>query len=313
MNRELTARVLTGTSAGVWLVVLASPLGWLFALGVGLVVLVSGAWTWWEWYYHSRFATHYREFAELHGWEYTERTQAYTGRFEGYPFGFGVDRHQVDVVSGTLNGAACATFAHRFMDAVNDYRHRTFQVTVVEIPVDLPRVDIVPENTASRVLTQLGGFDISTESYEFNRRWRVLSEHRSYALSLLDPRMIERLTWADTDGMAIRIDGGAVLMWQTGRRDSDDLAHRLGVLTGIARRIPHHVVRDYIEQGHSRERDQAPAEGPPDWATQPHGLTQRKYTGIESTLARRPETTTRGALLGALDWVSDWSGRWDDL
>src|SRR5690606_28546797 len=101
------------------------------------------------------------------------------------------------------------------------------------------------------------GRDVNMESYDFNRRWHVKCDDLKYAYDLLDPRMIERLLWEDTRDMAIRVDGGAIMMWQAGRYGVEDLAHRLGVLTGIARRIPTHVVRHYLELGAAVHRGPA--------------------------------------------------------
>jgi hypothetical protein len=169
------------------------------------------------------------------------------------------------------------------VDSDGNESKEPFQVTLVELPVVLPRLELVPETIAERFLKSLGGGDLDVESHQFNRQWRVLCRDARYAHAVLDPRMIERLVQPDATEIAIRIEGGAVLAWQPGRRGTDTLARRLGVLTAVARRIPEHVVREYRERG---ELNVPGAERPfpptaPAWATTPGALTGGKATGIE--------------------------------
>jgi len=232
----------------------------------------------------------YADFALLHGWDYAPRSFDFNTRFATAPFGVGSKMHQTDVLRGTLNGLECATFTHHYQTGHGEPGETTeymFQVSLAELPVNLPLLDLIPESLAQRAAKTMGAMDIEFESYEFNRRWRVRANDRRYAHDLLDPRMLERLTQPDAQGAVIRIEGGAVMTWQAGRVGLDGLATRLGVLSAIARRIPDHVLRDHTERGFGSQRDKysgtedrhRPLKGP-DWAVTPGALTSGRYTGL---------------------------------
>lgn len=259
-----------------------APWAWLFVL---VLVLSAGV----LWLVDSRQAARqgreFSHFAQTHGWEYVRSSREYNTRFHSFPLDAAAASAQENVLRGSLNGVRCATFTHVriIRDSRGNESREPFQVTLVELPVVLPRLELVPETVAERFVKSLGGGDLDVESYEFNRRWRVLCRDPRYAHAVLDPRMVERLLQPDALDLAIRFEGGAVLAWQPGRVGTDTLARRLGVLTGVARRIPEHVVREYRERGAlnvpGAERPFPPTA--PSWATTPGALTGGKATGIE--------------------------------
>lgn len=258
---------------------------WLIVAG-GILALAGLIWAAYDLVRSHRMHDEYREFAQRHGWTYANRSYEFNHRFSGFPFGQGSSRRQESVLQGTFNGQRCATFAHVFEIRRRGDRSamatQAYQVTLAELPVALPRIDIVPENVPAAIAKALGGGDVDVESHEFNRRFRVITQDQRYAHAVLDPRMIERLLYPDMDGLGVRIDGGAVYVWSMGRQGADSLAHRLGVVSGIARRIPDHVLRQYKELGyHVREGDAwtRPLSGPA-WATESGALTSGRYTGV---------------------------------
>lgn len=272
------------SAVAMMVLVFSDGAGWLLATSA-VTIVCGGAWSFYEFTRARRMRDEYQEFAATHGWEYLERSFEYAPRFSGFPFDTGSALRQEAVVRGTFNGQQCATFAH-----VYEVKHDrnapptpySYQVTLAELPVALPRLDIVPQDLPATFAKVLGGRDIDVESYEFNQRWRVLCDDARYGHAVIDPRMIERLLQADVDGMAVRIEGGAVYVWSQGRRGADDLARRLTVVSGIARRIPAHVIREYTELGYGVRRGDAatrPLDGPA-WATEPGVLNSRRYTGI---------------------------------
>lgn len=256
-------------------------MAWMWALGV-LLTLAALAWGGWDAWRAMRHGDEAREFAATHGWEYVPRIYEYNSRFWAYPFGEGEARRQESVLRGSYDGQRCATFSHVFetrSDKNSAPVTHAFQVTLAELPVALPRIDIVPQNAYQQVLKALGGKDVEVESHAFNERWRVRANDARYAHAVLDPRMVERLTWLDVEGASIRIEGAAVYVWGSGRRGTEDLAKRLGIVTAVARRVPAHVIREYRELGYGTAEPGAPLKGP-DWATQGGVLNSRRYTGI---------------------------------
>ncbi len=278
---------------------------------VGLLAAVAaGVWAVFQVVQRRRHREALAQFAVSHGWDYVPRTTTYSGRFSGPPFSTGVRRRQEDVLRGNFGGADCATYTHVY-ETERDGRSTSgaifgtavfgdaslgssmltsgtrsssteaFQVTLVELPVRLPRIDFVPEGLGTRTAKLFGGSDVDVESHAFNRRWRVVAQDPRYAHSLLDPRMIDRLVQEDAQGVALRLEGGALMMWSPGRRGVDDLARRLSLLTSVARRIPAHVVREYLEAGMGRGEDRPIPPTAPRWATTPGALTSGQWTGIE--------------------------------
>lgn len=248
---------------------------------IAAVVVIA----WWaiDKYLHSRHSRQMRQFAAMHGWTYLDYTKRYTRKLRGYPFGTGRDARDTAVLTGTFHGMQCATFTHEFIASSSDQDNapQAFQITLVELPVALPQVDIVPDDWAAKVAKSIGGQDIDFESAEFNKHWRVMCRNAKYAHDIVHPRMIERLNRPDARGIALRVESNYVIAWQAGRQGPDDLARRLGVLTSVAGLLPEFVLREFAEL-HQRAAEGAPqpAEGAPEWATKPYALTSGKYTGI---------------------------------
>ena len=249
---------------------------------IGVAMVATLALMAWEAYDKIRHRNRVARFALEHGWEHLPRTAAYSMRFGGQPFDLrGSSVRQEDVLRGVYGGVRCATFTHVVEQQSDGERSsvQVFQVTLAELPVRLPRLDIVPEHLGHHLAQALGGTDIEVESHAFNARWRVIARDRKYGHDVVDPRMIERLLAPDAQGRTLRIDGGAVLMWSAGREGVGTLSKRLDVVVGVARRIPAHVIRRFRDEGAAMADPDAPLVGPA-WATTPGVLTSGRYTGI---------------------------------
>jgi len=278
------------SSAAVVLVIawfwLGDAVPHLWVLAATAAAVGGGLWVWNTIAAH-RHSSELREFALTHGWEYAERTYGYGRRFDGYPFGVGTKQRQEHILTGTFSGVRCATFTHHFEYRTSDDDKtavkQAFQVTLAELDMNLPRLDLVPESFGTRAWQLLGGGDIDLESAAFNRAWHVICKDRRYAVDVLEPRMMERLMHPDALGYAIRIDAGAVLIWQSDPQGVADLSRRLSVVTSIAKRIPAHVARPHAEAERLRREEQAAREASaPTWANTPGVLNSRRYTGIGS-------------------------------
>jgi hypothetical protein len=258
-----------------------------------LLVVVAASGIWWvaDAVWHHRHRGNLRDFAEHHGWEFRERTSEYRSRFSSYPFGQGTDRADLDLLRGTFHGRECATFTRRYdMGSDDSNAMVNFQITLVELSVNLPTVDLIPADAFTRMANLMGGTNIGFESAEFNSYWHVKSTDARYAHALLHPRMLHRLNRADARDYFIRFEGRAVLMWRPDRSGTEDLARRFGVLTTLAGLVPPHLEREHLEleaerqrmaDGMARARMEA-EKNAPEWARNPGALTSRKYTGIDS-------------------------------
>lgn len=278
-------------TAGAALIGLGFVLAQPSLLLVGLVITAgAGVLAWIDRSRAARLHDATVDFARAHGWEHLRSTTEYGGRLRAYPFSTGVRRRQESVLRGDFAGMRCATFAHVYEETSGQEGEQSVpiahQVVMAELSVALPRLDIVPEGLGLPAMRLLGGSDVDVESHEFNRRWRVLAEDPRYAHAVLDARMIERLLAHDASGLMLRIEGGAVYTWQPGRQGVENLASRLGVVTGIARRIPQHVIRQYRELGYGIK--DGFVESAPGWATQPGALISRQPTELAQAAGWMP-------------------------
>ena len=224
-----------------------------------------------------------REFAARHGWEYSGGVPGITTRLTGFPLGVGVNKRVEDGIAGTYGGFECSHFTYRFEYSFGDDKavDQVFTMTVVTLYVPLDRLDLVPEDGASRVMGAIAGADIDLESAEFNRLWRLISADKRFAVDVVDPRMMQHLLRHRLPGVAVRIDQNYVIAWSAGVAQLDELAPRLNLVTGIASRIPAHVLRRFTELDRERrEEDAARWAAAPTWATQPGVLNSRSDTGI---------------------------------
>ena len=256
---------------------------WVMGAVIAGAALVLGAY----WLFHlieqGRHARRLREFAQTHGWVYSESGGVIAAGLKGFPFGEGTEREAEDLIQGTYSGIACAEYTYSFEHHVAGERTapQVFTVTQARLDVPFPRLDLIREDAGSRVVGAITGSDIDLESAEFNRTWRVVCSDRRYAVDVVDPRMMELLLRLGRPGVAVRIDGDRVIAWSAGRAHTGELSRRLDLVAGVARRIPAHVVRTYTDAETQRRAEQDKREAnAPTWAKIPGVLNSRRYTGI---------------------------------
>jgi hypothetical protein len=307
---RLSIRNVAAAAAGLVVVVLpmlgvlpgdGALWGWMLA---GVAALVVGS----MWVVSLiRASSRQREladFADRIGWTFAERSLTVASGLTSYPFGTGVDREDVDVVTGVFQGRQCAHFTRRFAQkrrgtsASEDVTvTQEFRISSVELGADYPTIDILPEDVVALAAKLVGGMDVDFESAEFNRRWRVKGGDARYVHDMITPRVMDRLVQDDARGMALRIEGRHLMTWRAGRTGTEDLATTFSVLTSVAAVLPPHVERELREEQEAREANA------PDWATTPGALTSGHYTALGQQMWEEAE---RRRLAGDAD---DESGR----
>jgi hypothetical protein len=255
---------------------------WPFAIIGGLLLLAGGYWVW-DSSAEERHIRAMAKFARVNKWDFSAETPAFRRVLGSFPFDQGENQRDVASISGVFNKKRCWSFTREYEIGTSDNKKHTerWQVALVEIEYPLRTVDILPDDLLAKFSKSLGGQDIDFESADFNRKWRVMAHDLKYAHDIVHPRMMERLLRDDADGLAIRIEGPAVLCWQWNRHGPGDLARRLGVLTSIARLIPEFVLREF-EYEHKKldEAARKREENAPDWAKTPYALTSGHYTSL---------------------------------
>lgn len=74
---------------------------------------------------------------------------------------------------------------------VRQTRGKAMSGCVVTLPINAPRVLIVKENVASKMLATVSRIDLDLESDLFNRTYHVLTSDKAFARALLDARVLD--------------------------------------------------------------------------------------------------------------------------
>ncbi len=255
---------------------------WPFAILGGLFLLAGGYWIW-DALAEERHLNAMAKFARINKWDFAPQTRQFYRVYRSFPLNEGTNQRDIACVTGSFNGRRCSSFTREYEVGVSDNKKyiERWQITLVELKYPLATIDILPDDVIAKFAKSIGGQDIDFESADFNRKWRVMARNLKYAHDIVHPRMMERLLRPDAEGLAIRIEGPAVLCWQWERQGPADLARRLGVLTSIAKLIPKFVLREFeYEQKKLEEAARKREENAPDWAKTPYALTSGRYTGI---------------------------------
>ena len=72
---------------------------------------------------------------------------------------------------------------------------RVVRWSVVRLPLNcaVPLVEVAPRHLLSSLVDNIEGTEIEMESIDFNKRYLVTSADRAFAVTLLDPRMMEAI------------------------------------------------------------------------------------------------------------------------
>jgi len=179
------------------------------------------------------------------GWNFIPEVPRLGDRWRRSPFGLGESRVATEVLSGTWSGSPALSFTYRYvMGSGRDSRTEVLHVVTLSLPAFLPTLTLTPEGAATKLAKLAGGQDLSFESDEFNRAWRVECEMEKFAYDVITPRLMERLLRSDAAGVSIRIDGTDVLSWSNGEQSLEALAPRLELLTAVRDAVPGFVWRD---------------------------------------------------------------------
>ncbi len=82
---------------------------------------------------------------------------------------------------------------------------------VVNRPAPGPTVSLVPDSGWER---RVGAGEVDVESVAFNERWRPSGEDLRYTHAVLNPRVMERLLQADTEGLSVLLEGAHIVVYR---------------------------------------------------------------------------------------------------
>lgn len=120
-------------------------------------------------------------------------------------------------------------------------------MTTVRLPHALPRLQVEPEGGLGSVSPGLRPLDadVDLESLAFNRRFRVRTDDRRYAVDVLTPRTMAAMLSTDpADSVSWRIDGADLAMFGDYTSAPATIVDNLTVVTDVARHIPSFLYRN---------------------------------------------------------------------
>jgi len=214
-------------------------------------VLGGGAlfWRYRAWRQEQRARENLVAFALAKGWDFLPPDASLVTRWPGDPFRGGTNPRCATVIRGDVRGRGFTAFEYMHDEVTTDshgrQRRRTirFTVCVLELPGYLPVVQVTPESIADRARGALGwGGDQEFESEDFNRAFRVRTQHAKDASDLLPPRTLQMLV--SRPAFAWRTQGTDLITWVPGIIDPMGLLARLDTMSTIVEGIPTFVWHD---------------------------------------------------------------------
>ncbi len=219
----------------------------VLVVGAAVVAVAVAAYAWWA---DQRRRELLMAFCRSKGWAFALEDPSLVDRWSGTPFGVGQRRRARQVVSGTDRRRPLVAFDYSYVTSSSDTSGRRseqthhFAVVVLALPTWLPRLQLTPENLLTRAASAIGlDPDIDLESEDFNRRYRVTSRQPKFASDVLTPRTMQALL-AQPAG-AMRVDGNALVGWESGRLEPVRLLARLTLLHTLLDGIPPFVWKDH--------------------------------------------------------------------
>jgi len=173
-------------------------------------------------------------YAAFRGWTLHARDQGLEERFHVFPFSAGVGGRAVNVLRGPHRFHDCATFTF----IVNKPVPQAYRVVMVELGIDVPMLQLLPEDVVAMVTKMSGGQDIKIGHRGFDATWRIVAASETFARQVLGPGIVHSFGRRSMLGMPIAIDGGAVLTWEAGIGGVKYLSNRLDTLIEVVNAIP---------------------------------------------------------------------------
>ncbi|PKQ25189.1 MAG: hypothetical protein CVT64_11290 [Actinobacteria bacterium HGW-Actinobacteria-4] len=220
--------------------------GWLLYGGLALVPMVAA------WVFAAR--TNLREnsinaelksLARRHHWTFVPDAPDLAEGWTLAPFAGARGAMVRPAVRGEREGLECGAFRFQGDAGVGGkVQVVALRVAYARLPRPIPAFDLLPEGFDAALRRLLGAADVEFESPQFNDRWRVKATDARTAHAVLDPRMMEFLMNYPREDLAVRVDNGYVLVWDSGRRADAPLTDHLALAWEFAQRVPGHLLTD---------------------------------------------------------------------
>jgi hypothetical protein len=166
------------------------------------------------------------------GWTYRRTDPGTTDALLRPPLAKGADVY--DVVSGEVDGVSFTAFSYGVR--IGPGRPPVYRVIAIRLPAAVPRIAVGPERLLRPVAPMIGLPDVDIESEAFNRRFKVLSADRRFAVALLTPRTVELMMTSEP--FCWRIDDDLLVSWDESLVEADALPDRIRQVAAIVGYAP---------------------------------------------------------------------------
>lgn len=187
----------------------------------------------------SRFEKALLAHFEADGWR-SVRLESGTLPARGVPFALG-GVHTVFAAIEKVHRGRTARIMYYGVAPIDggDPLNRMFTIVAVFTDADSPVTMLYPQRGAAALKAALALTDVDTESADFNRRWRLVSQEPRAALEVLPPHVMDRLLRDDAEGLTFAWDANAAMVVRRGTsKNFAALGSALDVLVDVADRMP---------------------------------------------------------------------------
>jgi hypothetical protein len=219
---------------------------WLIFLLIGVAAIVGG---YLHYQYEQKRQATLLNWALKNNWQIVPEDDSQCARWAGPPFNEGDHRRARNVLSGEWRGRPFVSFDYSYETHSSNSKggqttqvHR-YAVSALALPTWLPRLQVTPENTLTRIGNALGHTDIELESEDFNRAFRVTANDPKFASDVLTPRTMQLLL--GRPHFSWRIEGADILCWQSGEQQPVAVNNAVNTLVDVIDGIPSFVWHDH--------------------------------------------------------------------
>ena len=173
-------------------------------------------------------------YASFRGWTVHPRDTGFEARFDVFPFGSGFGGRAINVLRGPHRFHDCATFTY----VVNRPAPQAYRITLIELGVEVPSFQLLPEDVFALVSKATGGQDIVIGHSGFDATWRIVGKDEAFVKRVLNPGIVHSFGRRSVLGMPIAVDAGGVLPWEAGVKGVRHLSRTLDTLIEVVDAIP---------------------------------------------------------------------------
>jgi hypothetical protein len=202
---------------------------------VFIVVVVAGA------IYSKKRHDAMKHLAAELGFQHDARSSDVHSRFERFqPLNVGRSRRSKNHLHGRRREIEWNIFDYQYRTGSGkNAKTHSIGVIAAAVPVQLPAMQVRPENMFDRLAAMAGFDDINFESEQFSRRYHVSSNNRRACYEVIHPQMMEYLLAMPDANW--QLSGREIALIRNGFYPVDEIEPTMRMIEGFVARIPQHV------------------------------------------------------------------------